>query len=92
MTSSKVDISRAASSSRSPETRIPIILASEKPSFIGFVIATICMTCVLIRFATRWRTLASDMLRSAAILVKGRRPSCCNASMMRWSISSTVFF
>src|SRR5258708_35829254 len=49
------------------------------------------MTCVLIKLATRWRTLASDIPSSAANFVNGRRPSNCSVSMMRWSISSIEF-
>ena len=55
----------------------------EKPTWIGSVTATICMTPASSRRCTRWRTAASDRPTALPIVAYGRRPSSCSCSMMR---------
>ncbi len=61
-----------------------------RPRSKGLLTATIWMTLVRSKRATRWRTPASEMPRSLAIAVNGRRPSTCRWPMMATSVLSSA--
>src|SRR5215208_4366407 len=76
-----------------PEQQIPIIASRPKPSSLGSVTATICMTPASSRRFTRCRTAASERPTASAIPEYERRPSRWRASMIAletWSNGGLV--
>ncbi len=70
--------------------RMPIIAWRAKPSSMGSVTATTCMTPLSTSRWTRWRTAASERPTTLPIAAYDRRPSCWSSSMIDFETSSST--
>src|SRR6478672_2963838 len=69
---------------------MPIIAWRAKPSSMGSVTATTCITPLSMSRCTRWRTAASERPTTLPIAAYERRPSCCSSSMIALETSSST--